>query len=151
MRDVILAAAAAGAAAETDTVPVREEADSVQTGNDIATQVSEARSVGATEGARRGGLSERDRIKTILMSEAAKGRESLAQFFAFETDFPSEVVLAALVKSPASKAGLDEAMAREAQPKLGAGGERTTNQPPRVISTEDVYARRRAAVAAASK
>jgi hypothetical protein len=96
-------------------------------------------------------LTERERIKGILTSEAAKGRENLAQYFAFDTEFPAEVALAALAKSPATKGSLDEAMAREAQPKLGSGGERTTNQPPRVISTEDVYARRRAAVAAASK
>lgn len=149
MRDVILAAA--GAVAEADTSPVREAAGPVETSNDVAHQLNEARSVGATEGARRGGLSERDRIKTILTSETAKGRESLAQYFAFETDFPSEVVLAALVKSPASKAGLDDAMAREAQPRLGTGGERSSSEPPRVISTEDIYARRRAAVATAPK
>ncbi|MFN3347414.1 hypothetical protein [Pseudorhodoplanes sp.] len=148
MRDVILAAACA--AAESDTVPAREPAEPLEKGNDVAVQLSEARSAGVTEGVRRGGLAERDRIKTILTGETAKGRESLAQYFAFETDFPAEVVLEALAKSPATKGGLDEAMAREAQPKLGAGGERPTN-PPRVISTEDVYARRRAATTAAAK
>lgn len=149
MRDVILAAA--GAAAESETVPSREPAEPVQTGHDVALELSEARSAGATEGAQRGGLAERDRIKSILTGEAAKGRENLAQYFAFETEFPADVALAALAKSPAAKGSLDEAMAREAQPKLGSGGERITNQPPCVISTEDVYARRRAAVAAASK
>lgn len=149
MRDVILAAA--GAAAENDTVPAREPAEPVEKGTDVAVQLSEARSAGATEGARRGGLAERGRIKTILTSEMAKGRESLAQYFAFETDFPAEVALAALAKSPATKGGLDDAMAREAQPKLGAGGERTSSEPPRVISTEDIYARRRAAMTTAAK
>lgn len=148
MRDVILAAA--GAAAETDTVPAREAAAPVETGNDIATQLGEARSVGVTEGARQGGLLERERIKSILMSETAKGRESLAQYFAFETDFAAEVALAALAKSPATKGGLHDAMARETQPKLGAGGERATHEPPRVISTEEIYARRRAAASGAS-
>jgi hypothetical protein len=42
-------------------------------------------------------------------------------------------------------------MAREAQPKLGVGGERASGDPPRMISTEEVYARRRAAVAAVSQ
>ena len=59
MRDVILAAA--GAAAEPDTMPAREPAQPVESSNDIAIQLSEARSVGITEGARQGGLLERDR------------------------------------------------------------------------------------------
>lgn len=148
MRDVILAAA--GAAAEPDTMPAREPAQPVEASNDIAIQLGEARSVGVTEGARQGGLLERDRIKSILMSENAKGRESLAQYFAFETDFPVDVVLAALAKSPAIKGGLDDAMAREARPNLGAGGDRSSGEAPRVISTEEIYARRRAAASGAS-
>lgn len=149
MRDVILAAA--GAAAETDTMPARHAAAPVAAANDIAIQLGEARAVGVTEGARQGGLLERERVKSILMSESAKGRESLAQYFAFETDFPAEVALAALAKSPLAKGGLDDAMSREARPKLGAGGEHASAEPPRMISTEDIYARRRAAVAAVAK
>jgi hypothetical protein len=132
-------------------MPVRDDAEQVEKGNDVAVQLSEARLAGVTEGVRRGGLAERDRIKAILTGETTKGRESLAQYFAFETDFPAEVALAALAKSPPTKSGLDDAMAREAQPKLGAGGERISHEPPRVISTEDIYARRRAAITAAAK
>jgi hypothetical protein len=147
MRDVILAAA--GEVAETAAMAARDQATPVETGNDIAIQLGEARSTGVMDGARQGSISERERIKSILMSESAKGRENLAQYFAFETDFPTDVVLSALAKSPAAKGGLDEVMLREAQPKLGAGDDRA-DMPVRLISTEDIYARRRAAVSRAS-
>ena len=147
MRDVILAAA--GEAVESAALSSVEPAPPAATSNDIAIQLSEARSVGVTEGARQGSILERERIKSILMSENAKGRENLAQYFAFETDFPTDVVLSALAKSPAAKGGLDEVMLREAQPKLGAGDDRA-DTPVRVISTEEIYARRRAAVSRSS-
>lgn len=86
-----------------------------------------------------------------LTSDQANGREDLAHYFAFDTDLAADTVLSALSKSPAAKTRLDSAMAREAQPKLGAGGERSSGELPRMISTEEVYARRRAAVAAVSQ
>jgi hypothetical protein len=92
-----------------------------------------------------------DRIKSIIASDQAKGREELAHYFAFDTDLAADTVLSALSKSPAAKTNLDSAMALEAQPRLGAGGERGSAEPPRMISTEEVYARRRAAVAAISQ
>jgi hypothetical protein len=110
-----------------------------------------ARAAGETEGIEQGSTTERDRIKAIISSDQAKGREELAQYFAFDTDLAAETVLLALSKSPATKSNLDTAMARESQPKLGTGGERVFAEPPRMISTEEVYARRRAAVAAVSQ
>ena len=86
-----------------------------------------------------------------LACDQTKGREELAHYFAFDTDLTAETVLLALSKSPAAKTNLDSAMAREAQPKLGAGIDRASGEPPRMISTEEVYARRRAAVAAVSQ
>jgi hypothetical protein len=148
MREVILAAAVE-AAAETNPIPVRQ--GPIDGGSDVALQLKEARSAGLTEGVRQGSAQERERIKSILMGENARGREALAQYFAFETDFAADVALGALAKSPAAKGSLDQAMAGEIKPRLGAGGERSLVEPPRVISTEDVYARRRAAVAAASR
>jgi ATP-dependent protease ClpP protease subunit len=44
------------------------------------------------------------RIKAIMTADAAKGRESLAEYFALETDMPVEQVLAALGKAPAAVA-----------------------------------------------
>ena len=59
-----------------------------------------------------------------------EGREELAHYFAFDTELAAETVLLALAKSPAAKTTLDNAMAREAQPKLGADGERGSTEPP---------------------
>ena len=148
MREVILAAAGE-AAAESNPVSVRQAVG--EPGVEVALQMKEARAAGLSEGIRQGSMQERERIKSILMGENAKGREALAQYFAFETDFAAEVALGALSKSPAAKGSLDQIMAGEIKPRLGAGGERASAEPPRMISTEDVYARRRAAVAAASR
>jgi hypothetical protein len=148
MRDVILAAA--GAAADGTVVPA-ESAQAADTSETAALREAAARSAGETEGIKQGSASERARIKSIITNDQAKGREELAHYFAFDTDLAADTVLLALSKSPAAKTTLDNAMAREAQPKLGAGGERASDEPPRMISTEEVYARRRAAVAAVSQ
>ena len=149
MRDVIFAAA--GEAADTTFVPTRETSEHTEPRDDGTTKVTQARAAGEAEGVKQGSASERARIKSIITSDQAKGREELAHYFAFDTDLVAETVLLALSKSPAAKTNLDSAMAREAQPKLGAGGERASGEPPRMISTEEVYARRRAAVAAVSQ
>lgn len=148
MRDVILAAA--GAAADAAVVPASEPPQPAQ-GETAALREAAARTAGEAEGQKQGSANERARIKSIITSDQAKGREELAHYFAFDTELTAENVLLALSKSPAAKTTLDSAMAREAQPKLGAGGERASAEPPRMISTEEVYARRRAAVAAVSQ
>lgn len=148
MRDVILAAA--GAAADEAAVSALEAPRLAAAGENAAREAA-VRTAGEAEGIKHGSVGERARIKSIITSEQAKGREELAHYFAFDTDLAAETVLSALAKSPAAKSNLDSAMAREAQPKLGAGGERASNESPRMISTEEVYARRRAAVAAVSQ
>jgi hypothetical protein len=112
--------------------------------------VAQAHSAGEAEGLKQGSVSERTRIRSIITSDAAKGREELAHYFAFDTELAAEFVLVALAKSPAAKSNLDSAMAREVQPKLGAGGDRSSGEPQRVINTEEIYARRRAAASGAS-
>lgn len=42
----------------------------------------------------------KDRCKTILASDEAKGRSELANFLAFETDITAEAAIQALAKSP---------------------------------------------------
>ena len=148
MRDVILAAASE--AADGSLMPAGETSGGAEPRHDSAAQLAQARSAGEAEGIKKGTGSERARIKSIITSDQAKGREDLAHYFAFDTDLAAETVLLALSKSPAAKTTLDNAMAREAQPKLGAGGEHASAEPPRMIKTEEVYARRRAAVAAIS-
>jgi hypothetical protein len=147
MRDAILAAAGAAA----DSAIAMEAAQPADAGETAALREASARAAGEVEGIKQGSASERARIKSIITSDQAKGREELAYYFAFDTDLAAETVLLALSKSPAAKTTLDNAMAREAQPKLGAGGERGSGEPPRMVSTEEVYARRRAAVAAVSQ
>lgn len=149
MRDVILAAA--GEADDATLMPSRGTSGQGEPREDISAQLAQARSAGETEGIKQGSASERARIKSIITSEQAKGREELAHYFAFDTDLAADTVLSALSKSPAAKTNLDSAMAREAQPKLGAGGERASAEQSRMINTEEVYARRRAAVAAVSQ
>jgi Casjensviridae head maturation protease len=149
MQDVILAAASA--AADGTVVPDVEAAQAADAGEPLALREAAARAAGESEGAKKGSACERDRIKSIITSDQAKGREELAHYFAFDTDLAADTVLLALAKSPAAKTTLDNAMALEAQPKLGTGGEHGSSEPPRMISTEEVYARRRAAVAAVSQ
>ena len=149
MRDVILAAA--GEAADATPMPLREANGLAEPREDMTAQLTQARSAGEAEGLKQGSASERARIKSIITSDQTKGREELAHYFAFDTDLAADTVLLALSKSPAAKTNLDSAMAREAQPKLGAGIDRASGEPPRMISTEEVYARRRAAVAAVSQ
>jgi hypothetical protein len=144
MRDAILAAASE--AADAAALAQREKtapAEATAPDEDIAAREAAARTAGEAEGIKKGSASERARIKAIIESLDAKGREELAHYFAFETDMATDVVVAALAKSPAGKGNLETAMAREAQPKLGAGTDRA-EAPLRVISTQDIYARRRA-------
>lgn len=59
-----------------------------------------------------------DRAQKILGSDAAKGREEQARYFAFETDMTAEAAIAALGKAPQAKGSrLD---GRVPQPKVGA-------------------------------
>jgi hypothetical protein len=86
----------------------------------------------------------RERIRTILASEHAKGREEQAQYFALETDIPADQVVAALAKAPKASGRLTDAMNNQKQPNLGHGSE--AEKQPAMISTTDIYARRRAEV-----
>lgn len=46
----------------------------------------------------------KSRVKAILASDEAKGREELAEYFAHDTDMPAEAVVAALAKAPKTTA-----------------------------------------------
>ncbi|MCK7611973.1 S49 family peptidase [Roseibium sediminicola] len=70
----------------------------------LDTAVATARKEGAAEGA----SAERGRIKAILDSEEAEGREELARHFAFDTDQAPEAANAALSKSAKAAAPKDE-------------------------------------------
>ena len=68
--------------------------------------------------------SAQSRIKTILRAPEAKGRESLAQHIALETDLTAANAIAVLDAAPKETAGgLAAAMDRITQPDLGPGAE----------------------------
>ena len=64
----------------------------------------------------------RDRIKAILNSEDAKGREALAQHFAFETDTTVDAALAALKVSPIASATKESRVQSYTERRLNAAG-----------------------------
>ncbi|MGO9683903.1 MAG: hypothetical protein ACLPTZ_15205 [Beijerinckiaceae bacterium] len=113
--------------AMTETVPLEDHEAEVR----AAALAGEAagKAQGAKEGASATTQAERTRAKTIIGSEAAKGREELAQYFAFDTEMSAEQAIAALEKAPKAEAKpasrLDRAM-ENYQPKVEAtesGGE----------------------------
>jgi ATP-dependent Clp protease protease subunit len=69
----------------------------------------------------------KDRCKTILGSEEAKGRSDLAHYLAFETDIPAEAAIQALAKSPkpveAKTSSFELAMASARNPDVGPDGQ----------------------------
>jgi len=71
-----------------------------------------------------GRMDERERIRAILGSEEAKGRESLARTIALETDMELEAARKLLAAAqPESKNSFAEAMARVKNPEVGADAE----------------------------
>jgi len=77
--------------------------------------------------------SERDRIKAILSSPEAAGREELAQAMAFDGDMTPEAATALLAKSPKAAAPkadpLAAAMAGEKNPQVGADADAGSQKP----------------------
>jgi signal peptide peptidase SppA len=67
------------------------------------------REAGMTEGA----TAERARVKAILGSEEAKGREDLASHYAFDTDDAPEKAIAAMAKAPKADAKTKEPKGKE--------------------------------------
>jgi hypothetical protein len=74
---------------------------------------------------------ERKRCAAIIQADAAQGRESLAQHFAFATDLSAAQAITALAAAPQAGEqaaggspglGLSDAMRGQDQPKLGAQG-----------------------------
>lgn len=75
----------------TDKTPAEDKAA------DTAAAIAEATAKGGTDA--------KDRIKAILNSEEAKGRETLANHFAFESDLAPDAAIAALKVAPKADAG----------------------------------------------
>ncbi|MCV0427815.1 MAG: S49 family peptidase [Roseibium sp.] len=71
-------------------------------------QLDSATATARSEGEKAGAESERGRIKAILDSDEAKGREDLARHFAFNTDQSPEAANAALAKSAKATVSTDK-------------------------------------------
>lgn len=106
--------AAVRAAADTASTAVRVSAESVEKIAVPAEPATAAAAAGETAPAANSTANERLRAKKIIGSEAAVGREALAQYFAFDTDMSAEQAIAALEKAPKAEAKqasrLDRAM-----------------------------------------
>lgn len=117
------------------STPTGEETMSVQTETAVVDQavhdkaIEDAKASAFAEGA----VAAQTRIGEILGSEAAKGRETLANHFAFKTNMSAEDALAALEASPKAVAeqpakgdegsttgGFDAAMDETGNPEVGA-------------------------------
>jgi signal peptide peptidase SppA len=66
--------------------------------------VDSARNEGKTEGQKAGASAERERVKAIMTSEEAKGRDELANHLAFDTSMSAEEAVKLLAKSPKAEA-----------------------------------------------
>jgi len=75
-----------------------------------------------TEATVEAGKAAQARIKSILGSEQAKGREALASHFAYDTDMSSEAALVALDKSPKTEAKVVPTIAERSNAALALGG-----------------------------
>lgn len=78
------------------------------------------------EASRQSVITERERIGAIISSEAAKGREQLAQHLAFSTDMSADMALATLdaspvkaeASAPVSNTGFEQVMASVGNPAI---------------------------------
>jgi ClpP class serine protease len=86
----------------------------------------EGQTAGHAAGVTEGGTAMQTRIAAILGSDEAKGREGLANHFAFKTAMSAEDAIAALAESPKAEADeggntpFDNAMSKD-NPDVGAG------------------------------
>jgi len=113
-------------------------------------EMQEARTAATADGMKAGATAERTRMKSILTSEHAAGREQMAQHLAFETDMAVDGAVALLEKSPQATAApvrspLDAAMeavgtAGIKSVEVDAGSAESVR-----IDASNIYAQRRAA------
>jgi len=109
------AAAAAASTAALDTARAEGHAAGLAAG----------KTEGKAEGVKEGTTAERTRISAILGSDEAKGRTSMAQHLAFETEMTADAAKALLAKAPAEAKAeaanpLAAAMSQVKNPDVGA-------------------------------
>ena len=103
---------------------------------------AEGHAAGLEEGTKAGVTAERTRIKAIVGSADAKGREGLAAHFAYDTDLSTETAVTALkASSPAATGSLAE-RSKEALLQIHTGGTDKARADTVVIDTAAIYAAR---------
>ena len=134
----------AGSDANTAAQPTMQALDTARTEGHAA-GVTEGRTLAATE--------TKERIKAIMTSEHAAGRETLAQHLAYETDMPVEAATATLEAAPKAEAKVPEmpdrlaaAMAGVDNPDIDAGGGEDDGDDPKALATSLVETARAAGV-----
>lgn len=144
MSEALLASVRAAAGSNDDTV----------SRDTMAAEVAKARADGVAAGKAEGAKAERERCSAILGSEAAKGRESLAQYFAFKTEMPADAAVGALDAAPKAAAEPEKNLASRLKAEVprtagaGAAGSGADSQQPRAFpSSAEIYQRRAAASA----
>ena len=106
---------------------------------------AEGHAAGLEEGTKAGAVSERARIKAIVGSADAKGREGLAAHFAYDTDLAAETADAALKASSKSAGGSLAERAAAAQVAVHTGGTDRARPTAIAIDANAIYAARNGA------
>jgi signal peptide peptidase SppA len=127
---------------EEDNMSTQEKAAADKAALDTARAEghSEGEKAGRDAGMKEGATAERARVKAILGSDEAKGREDLASHYAFDTDDAPEKAIAAMAKAPKADAKTKEpkgkepnrferAMGETPNPVVGADSEQGSEDP----------------------
>lgn len=118
--------ATAPQAQQTSSTATPQAQQTSSTARDAVEAYTEGETIGRAEGAK----AERTRIKTIVGSEEAKGREALAAHLAFSTDTEAgaavELLKVAAKAEPAKTTSRLDALVTD--PKVGADAPRQTSE-----------------------
>lgn len=135
------------AAFADDCCPSQDEDNTMITPEAHEAAVAAARAdgemTGRQAGEAEGATSARSRIKTILASDEAKGREAQANHIALETDMPAEAAVQLLGTFPKTEAAkpanrFDTAMAAAGNPQVGLEAGRDADEDPvaRILASQ---------------
>jgi ATP-dependent Clp protease, protease subunit len=97
-----------------------------------------------------GARAAQERIKAIMTCEEAKGREGLAQHFAYETEMTAEAAVSALAKAPKADAApptptndADPAAYEQSRVQAAGQAQPSAPRPKATINRSEIYASRR--------
>ena len=127
---------------DTPAAPATTTATVEQLATERAAGYAQAEKDTAPKARAEGATAERERVRAIVTSEAAKDRPALAAHLAFETEMTVEAAQALLAKAApeatAKPANVLDAAMRGTNPTVGADGEGAASAKPR-ISAATIY------------